>query len=174
MDTWIAVGALGANLVTVGVLAWQAGIMRKSMVADHERRRKQATVEFVTRIRKEYHPLQRSLVAQFGRNHIINMSDVDEGLRDKIRELLPIVEHLAVGVNVGVYDLDILERMSGSYFLRLHATLSPYIDEVRRTNNNGRLYIELEELCMGIREIRRKKTERGNIVHSLEPSRVTP
>ncbi|MEO1264441.1 MAG: DUF4760 domain-containing protein [Pseudomonadota bacterium] len=124
------------------VQAWyvrqQSRIARKSLLADHEKRQKQATMEHVTRIREVYVPIRNWLDATFGHRNPVQMAVLDDqhDLREDVQRLLGTMEHLAVGALSDVFDLDILDRMSGMFIVRLYQRLEPYI-EGRRTDEHA-------------------------------------
>lgn len=157
------------SIATLVVLINQYFIQRKTILADHERRKKQATIEYSNSIRKSYRPLDKKLVDKFGEGNIINFGLIDDEAKQDIQELLSIVEHLAVGVNAEVYDLEILERMSGTYFIHMFNKLSPYIDSMRAAKRNEKLYCEFESMVNDVKKIRGKLNpapRNGKIKHS--------
>lgn len=90
-------------------------------------------------------------------------------MRTDISELLSTVEHMSVGVNVGVYDIHILERMSGSYMIKMFQRLHPYITHIREAKKNDNAYIEFEEVKLQLEALRRKpRNQRGNIRYAPE------
>lgn len=138
------------------------------MRADHERRKKQATIEYVNQTRAVYRPISRKLAQKFGEGAVINIDQIDDETKEDITAFLSIVEHLAVGVNTKVYDLQILERMSGTYFIRMFRMLQPYIEERRRISNRPTIYTEFESMIDDIKEIRGeiKKNHKGKMKYS--------
>ncbi|CAO3413668.1 hypothetical protein [Azospirillum argentinense] len=148
----------------------QVRIMRESYIADHERRKKQSTIEYVNSIREKYRPIVGRLEEKFGINHVINLSEIDENERRNIRELLSIIEHMAVGVETEVYDIDIVDRMSGSYFLRMRRILDPYISVSQSRSPNN--YVEFDRMCDRIRAKRKIPNNVGKLTLPAEAHRV--
>lgn len=147
----------------------QVQVMNQSLQADHERRRKQSTIEYINIIRAKYRTLNEKLISVFGRDHIINVTEIDETMRSDIGELLSTVEHMSVGVNIGVYDIHILERMSGSYMIKMFQRLQPYISHVRSVKKNDSAYIEFEEVKLQLEALRRKpRDQRGKMQYAPE------
>ena len=89
----------------------------RTFKADHERREKQATVEYVNRVRAIYRPISNKVVKKFGEERVININEISSKDKEDIKEFLSNVEHFAAGVYLGVFDLLIIGKMSGSYFL---------------------------------------------------------
>ena len=160
--------AIIISILTLLGLLIQIHLSWREMRADHERRKKQATLEYVNSIRAIYRSIAGKLDQQFGRDNVINIDDIDEEVKCDIQELLSVIEHLAVGGNTGVYDLQILERMSGAYFVRIHDKLSPYIRHRQTITRSTRTFCEFEAMVEDIKNIRGglKRISRGKVKYS--------
>ncbi|WP_437644005.1 DUF4760 domain-containing protein [Sorangium sp. So ce362] len=145
----ICLGALGFITSLATLL-----LAIKTLRADHERRKKQATIEYANDIRDLWQERRVAIESGIGRKIEANSKSLTEKevetiknspeLRDAVRELLARLEHLSVGINTCVFDKNLLYRMSGSYLIRVYAFMEPYITSVRPNSNFA--YIELE--CM--------------------------
>ncbi len=124
------------------VISGQLYMIYKTYKADHERRKIQSTIEYLHKIKKLYRPIKKKINSEFDRDHIINLIDIKriENLESKIEEILSVIEHLSVGVNTGVYDFHILNRMSGNYLIKLFEQFSPFINKAQERNKTT--YIE--------------------------------
>lgn len=160
----VSVLALLVNGFVLFAILWQARTMQRGFFADHERRKKQSTIEYVNSIRGVYNPILIKIKKKYGKDHIINLSEMEQEDKDDIRQLLSIVEHLAVGVHVGVYDISVLGRMSRGYFLNMHKTLAPYIEEAQR--NRPTNYCEFVRLCNALEKREVIYDDSGKIRHS--------
>jgi len=85
---------------------------------------------------------------------------------DKIKKYVELFEHLAVGINTGVFDQDILSRMSGNYLIGIFNRYWFYISERRKELNNNKIYCEFEGLVNKLRERRQILEKKGNIEYS--------
>ncbi|WP_372398129.1 DUF4760 domain-containing protein [Azospirillum sp. HJ39] len=166
----VSLGAMLLVLKQTILNAEQIRIMRDAYLADHERRKKQSTIEYVNSIRDKYRPIVERLEDKFGKDLVINLPDIDQGERRNIKELLSIIEHMAVGVETEVYDIDIIDRMSGSYFLRIRRILDPYISDAQKRNANN--YIEFDRMCDRIRAKRKPLNNKGKLELPAERGRV--
>lgn len=155
--------------VSVFVLIAQVGLALKSLKADHERRKKQSTFEFVEQIRPAWIEAKHALEKRWGDNPLTS-SDLEEIDKDfellkKVRNLLGLLEHLSVAMNTGVFDKDLLFRMSGSQLIGINKRFHSYIDKIQQTSPTA--YIEFQELVNGFEERKRVRPEsRGNIINS--------
>lgn len=119
-----------------------------TMFADHDRRKKQATIEYMTEVRPRWSKGRRTLNDKFGLG-VMTEKDIektasDRNLRRIVREFLGSLEHLALGVNTNVFDRDIVLRMSGTYLLRIYLRMRLYIHTAQ--TRNPRAYCEFCEL----------------------------
>lgn len=129
---------------------------------DHERRRKQSTIEFFENMTSKLYDIEAIFDSKKGgSNENINLEDT-ETLRKAINILVEF-EQLSVGVNAGIFDFDILERMAGSYLINIFSAFYPYIKETRKDATHLNSYIEFEQLVNKIKEKRNSVSNRGNI-----------
>ncbi|MCG7552799.1 DUF4760 domain-containing protein [Pseudoalteromonas sp. Of11M-6] len=138
----------------------------KTMIADHDRRKKHATVEYLKSVRPIWSSLRRELNDHFGTGPLTESNlleiDKDKELQRLIRELLGGMEHLAVGANCDVFDRDLIYRMSASSFIRICKRMDLYIERAQQKNPYS--YIEFRELVHEFEEQRRMRPDpRGTI-----------
>jgi len=148
-----------AIFLTCGFTIWQLLLMKKNFKADHERRRKQATIEFYHIINKEFTKLLVPINEKFSTDGIINVCDVknDNTLLDKIYEFLSHMERLAVGVNTRIYDITVLDRMVGSFIIKWHDRLIDIIKWRRDVRKENNLHSDFVRLVSEIIELRKKR-----------------
>jgi hypothetical protein len=149
------------SIVTLSVLTWQVvqlkvqvTLQEKTLEKDHERRRKQATFEAMQEIRNEkYDSDERALRSKLVG---VNWETATPELKDEVRETLTPYEYFATGVNVSVYDIDIVDRASGAYFIGMWGRYQPYIDYMRNRAGGSRAtyYAELGVMC---EELKKKR-----------------
>ena len=151
-----------AMLIIVSV---QLYFLRKAYKADHERRKKQSTIEYLSRIRDIYRPVDRKLIEKYGKK-ALNPEDVDKADMADLREFLSVLEHLSVGVNTGVYDIELVNRMSGTFLLETHAKVTPYINFSRKDRGSDSIYQEFDVMSRKIKGMREKLFLKGNIIYS--------
>ena len=126
----------------------------RSISLDHDRRKKQSTIEFYDKIWEKFYPLLKIIDKK--PQGVLNVEDIDGDaeLQELIREYLSIMERFSVGVNTGVYDIYVLNRMSGFRTINSYEKLGQYIKNSRTTNPNG--YKDFEEVVDWLKEIRKK------------------
>jgi len=126
-------------------------LARKSFLADHERRKKQSTIEFYDTVSNgSTLPLRQLIYSTYGRIETITPSDDKymsmPELREKTRSYLRNMERLSTGINLGVYDFEVFYSLSGEPTIQLYKALMPLIEERRKSNDAVSFCIEFEKL----------------------------
>lgn len=162
ISIWIqALGFIGIIL--------SIAVMRRVAIADHSRRRKQSTLEYLHDLRPQWRDSYRVLFNRFkepqlSSAHAREIMDDDE-LRQHANEILSLVEHLSVGINTDVYDRDIVEQACGSYLINLRMMMGSFIRLAQERYKNPRLFRELDSVIRGFEDQRRKDED-------VEPNKV--
>jgi hypothetical protein len=149
---YIQLGLLIADLVaSIGAIlaVW---IARKTFLADHERRKKQSTIEFYHTISNGAGlPLRDLIHKVYGSLTTITPNDEKyketPELREKTRSYFRNMERLAVGINCGIYDFEVFYRLSGEPTVQLFKALLPLIEDRRKATDAVTFCIEFEKLC---------------------------
>lgn len=111
------------------------------------------------------------LVLKYGNNPIVLSELTDEEIFE-IKQFLSHLERFSTGVNVGVYDLKVANRLSGSYFINLYYQLKPYIIYIRKTRFDNTLYEEFEHMVNNLMTMHASLTfPDGNIEYSNIPEK---
>jgi hypothetical protein len=132
--------------------------------ADHERRKKQATIDFCHKIEGELYPLLEQINAKFQDDRVVNVCDVNskdkdkdkEILLDTIKKYLASMEMLAVGINTGIHDIAVFDRMAGNFAIRIFYRFREIILFLRGPNNTHR-YADFERLVLELEKLRNKR-----------------
>lgn len=160
---------------------------RKSMNSYHERRMKESTLAALEDLSRRNAEQREQTVVKYSREdmsaaqvaELINIStqpidglDTDQKAkrqeardeRSSIRDVLNDAERLAVGVRLGVYDLDTVDEVLCTQLINLFERHKHYIAKMRDAGVGNRAYITLESL---VTELRKKKTARSAIPSQL-------
>ena len=122
---------------------------------DHDRRSRQATIDFYATTlskRAEFRsilPYDRDFddIAQ-----LLELAKQDDGLIDKeITEYLALFELLATGANTGVFDLETLRLIAKGPICAIVDYYGPWIEARRTKYGSPSLYSELETLTEALR-----------------------
>lgn len=115
-----------------------AKISRETLDRDHERRRKQSTVEFWMVTREMYYKNYRLLGAGSGLEYGGDQQTL-------LREYLGMLEMYAIGINDGLFDFDTARSLSGGFIVRQLERFCPYMENAR-ARTAGRSYAQLLRL----------------------------
>ena len=125
---------------------------------DHNRRRMQATVEFVNHIRPRWRLRRRQIIRELGAGPISKenaeklYSDPPyTELQAQVTDVLGLLEHLSVGVHAGVFDLDMLYQMSGTYLIKIFDSLEEFITLIQKRERSSH-YANFAALAEDFRE----------------------
>ena len=128
-------------LVLVVLQLW---VSFRSYRADHERRKKQATFEFVNSVSDRYRSSLSKFDAKHGAGKLVDLSNYDDEDKFFVKSYLNEIERICAGVNAGVFDYAILRKMMSSNLRDSHHRFSQYIKEAQ--GRNGMLYCEFDEV----------------------------
>jgi len=142
----IGLAVLGGLFVVVQIRQ-QTKISR----ADHDRQKKQSTIEFYNTLSSESYQFLDDIK---GRTINIGVANADKELRKSVIRYLSRLERLAIGVASEVYDFQILCLMSGRYLIKKYKQFKSYIDEARIEKDAPMLYKEFELLVERIEKHR--------------------
>jgi hypothetical protein len=147
-------------IVGLVVAIWQLRLMKKGIYADHERRKKQATLEYC----QEFNEKCNEFFEQIDENEnlrgkVLNVCDVETNgkMQNAIRQYLSLMEKLAIGVNVGIYDLAVFDKIVGHKTVRRFERIKEAIDFFRKDNDNPYLYTEIQKLVSEIEKLRKQR-----------------
>ncbi|MBR4720710.1 MAG: DUF4760 domain-containing protein [Clostridia bacterium] len=118
-----------------------------------ERERKQATIDAYRKLQEDV--LDKLVLCSKDevKNVIENldMHSCEEAYND-YRALIARCEHFAVGINVGIYDFEVFDKLGGLHIIYLYEKVKPMIMEVRKRIKTEVPYIEFEKLYKTLKE----------------------
>ena len=134
-------------------------LQSKSLMADHERRKKQSTLEFYSDIYPYLSEFRIKITDVFG-NGYVTPDDVrynqNTDIQKMIYEYLVIIERFAVGIYSGIYDINIFAKTSGKGVSDMYKKLSPIIEDMRITQNYPEMFNDFEKMSKDVIEVREK------------------
>ncbi|MBR0510188.1 MAG: DUF4760 domain-containing protein [Clostridia bacterium] len=129
----------------ISILAFVLSVVQ--FFKDSSRQKKESTLiayndlqdDVFTNLNKMLHSLPKD---ESGRIDI----NVDNDNWEVITSFLAKIEKFSVGINTGIYSLDVLNRVGGGYFIRIYDALSMIIDRKTEYNvSNGKHYDEFQK-----------------------------
>jgi len=162
----VAVGAAGVvlNSVLFVVVVLQLRAVRRQVTAaerttllDHQRRKKQATIDFYAMTLESRLSLPANLpfdreadrVTEFLRG----VGQTDNSSVRVVTDYLSLFELLATGVNTDVFDLEVISRMAGGRIRAMVRNYGPWIESRREQQNAPMLFAELLHLAKRLEKL---------------------
>lgn len=153
----VVITIIGVTLVLQQII--QA---RRSMEADHLRRKKESTFNGYNLIREDFRRINNEILLELDvsqesvlEKHHFDTIRGNNQLSEKVTTLLSYIQRMAVGVQNDVYDLNLLLDLSGTPFIRTFDRYYPYTLESRQRSIT--FYQEAEyfvNILRGLRENR--------------------
>lgn len=134
-------------------------LQSKSLIADHERRKKQSTLEFYSNIYPYLSEFRTKITDVFG-NEYVTPNDIrykqNTDIQKMIYEYLVIIERFAVGINSGIYDINVFAKTSGKAVSDIYKKLSPIIEDMRVVHNYPEMFCDFEKMSKDVEEVRKR------------------
>jgi len=139
--------------VILGVVFVAVQIRQQTKIsrADHDRQKKQSTIEFYNALSSDSYQFLDEI-----KGTVITIEKVtaDKALQKSVIRYLSRLERLAIGTAADVYDFEILCLMSGRYLIKKYEQFQLYIHAVRMNKNAPMLYKEFELLVKKLKEFK--------------------
>ena len=150
------ISAFFSAFACVGVIIAAKNLLflKKQFLANYEVAKKKATIDFFNETKKQAKEIERQLF----KNQKIDWETVskNDDLYYEIKEYLGLLEHFCVGVNIGIYDFDVANRLSGSFFINKYEQMYQIIIEIRKVRNDNSLYNEFEGMVYNLKSTRKE------------------
>lgn len=131
-------------LLGLGAIFVQLRSNHRAIIKDHDRRRMQATLEYMNAVWPKWTVSRRSIQDKLGTGAITDeqskaiWEDKENlGMRNLLRDVLNPLEHLSVGIAAGVFDEDIFYQMSATSFIKAYEVLRRYITFVQSSQQSA-------------------------------------
>ena len=134
------------DIVTLIISGMALAISIFQFFIEKNRQKKEATLI-------AYNNLQKEVFSELKKYDLKTIKKGDGGW-DTVTRCLAIIENFSVGLNTGIYSLDILNRLGGGFFIEQYEELSFIISKKREENKNSKHYDEFEKV---VNELRRKR-----------------
>lgn len=163
----LGVGTLVLNTAVFGLLIWQLKLLRRQVTdssrsldlatreaaAENIRQRKQTTLDFIGTTIEKQHDLFGRLKTDAQFMEKASNRDTVEYL--VVRDYLSYLEDLSVGVNMEVFDREVVDRSIGGRIIRVWFELyGDWIQRERADLASERLYEEVETLAKSLKASR--------------------
>jgi len=155
----IPIGIVGLILVL-----HQLYLTRLESEKEHLRMKNEMTLNAYSTVKKDLREITSRVRNRLGINdmfdHVtdeqIDMIMSDKDLRRDVAEMLSLLNKFAVGVKHDIFNIDIINELSGKYFIKTHKQFEPYIKMVRM--NSDTLYSEYDILVEKLKFMQKYST----------------
>ena len=138
--------------ILLAVVIVQLWVSYRSFQADHERRKKQATFEYVNAVSERFRAALNKFDEKHGIDKVVDISNYDDDDRFIVKSYLNEIEYICAGVNAGVFDLQILHKMMGTGLIGRHHQFQQYINEKRQSKKT--VFVEFSEVVRLLETLR--------------------
>lgn len=175
MNLTVIISCAASVCTCIGVLIAMINLrqMRKNHYANHERTSKQATIDFFDELKKNSYDIEKKIALKYGNNPIV-LSELSNEEIFEIKQFLSRLERFSAGVNVGIYDLKITNRIGGLQLINTYYQLKPYIADIRKNSFDNTFYEEFEHMTNNLIHLHSTFSyPEGNIEYSTIPDKKT-
>jgi hypothetical protein len=152
-NKWAPVLAAVLVVPQIAVAVW-------SIYQTNRRDRMKTTLDYYEKVNQDIKREKREIGQKYGHKitreicHQIHEERIDTSKANKI---LNSYERLALGANLGVYDVRVLNRVSGRLLIENYERFEDYIEYRRELKEAPAAWIEFEKLTLKLRSLRRKR-----------------
>ncbi|WP_393084021.1 DUF4760 domain-containing protein [Streptomyces sp. LN704] len=154
-ERWSLIASFGSLLVSVvafGAVAWQLLMLSRGTAQDHDRRRKQATMEYLTANMDRRKALFDEGIPN-ERDHgaittLVGLSlSGDDRATKLVASYLTTFNFLAVGAQTDAFDRHVIDEAWGGLVISVWNNYRPWVEEQRRRYGEPRVWENLEWLA---------------------------
>lgn len=144
--------------IGIFIAIWQLYLSRKATFAEHERIKKQATIELHREMYAQIYEMNHQIYLRYGREEIAYEEiKKDEEFMQMVKTYLNTLEWMSAGVNMEVYDIDVFDRLYGMAMVRVAGQLENYIAQRREDTGEREMYTDYELLVKRLKKIQSKR-----------------
>lgn len=153
--------AFVVNIFTcIGVIiaVLEFGYTYKATLAENERKQKQDTLDFYLRIKDNLYRINHIIYERYKRDKIVYSEiESDNSFIEEIKSYLNMMEIVATGINTGIYNVYVFDRLYGDVCVRVAKQLEDYIANRRNLIGEQEIYRDYELLIKKLEEIQQKR-----------------
>lgn len=142
------------------IAALEFHLSKKAVMLDNERGQKQATIELYMSVKDDLYTYNHTIYETY-RNEKIVYAEIkdDEEFILNIKNYLNIMEIIATGINTGVYNINVFDRLYGDACIRYAKQLQDYIVCRRMIIGHPEMYADFELLVSKLEDIHKENRE---------------
>lgn len=142
------------------VAALEFRLSKSAVLADSERIQKQDTISFFMSVKDDLYMYNHSIFERY-RNEKIVYAEIkdDQEFILVLKNYLNTMEIIATGINTGVYNINVFDRLYGDACVRYADQLQDYITSRRMVIGHPEMYVDYDLLVARLREIHKDNRE---------------
>ena len=148
-----------ATIVGAILIIPQVFIAVYSIVKNNQRERIKSTLDFYEEINQAIKSQKKEIKEKYGeyisREIAISIHEENKNVSE-VNRVLNLYERLALGSNLGIYDLKTLNRISGKLLIENYERYKEYIYYRRDINKAANAWIEFERMVLELKKLREK------------------
>ncbi len=146
-----------ATIAGVILVVPQLVIAVYSIVRNNRREKIKSTLDYYEQINQQLKVEKKVIKEKYGeeinRELAIKIHDEKQDV-SSINRILNLYERIALGINLGIYDIHALNRASGKLLVNNYMRFKPYIEYRRELMRSPNAWLEFENLYRKLNEIR--------------------
>ncbi|MCM0079999.1 DUF4760 domain-containing protein [Geomonas sp. Red32] len=156
MIDWDMTSKAGTTIAAI-LIAIQIFVAVWSIYQTNKRDRMKSTLEYYEKVNQEIKTAKGDVRKKYGST--LTRDTCAQILKDseytvKLHKILNAYERMCLAANIGIFDIDVLNKISGANLIQNYDRYSAYILYRREIKDKEFIWVEFEKL---IRELRRKR-----------------
>ncbi len=160
LNAFVSIAGVFLNACLLVFVGLQLRSSNRANREDHDRRKKQATVDFWVQTLERRHAIVQQLTSdrngQGLKKYLKHLGHEDNAEVRTVHRFLSLYELLAAAANTDVFDLEVLSRIAGRHVIATADTYRAWILERREQRESPRMFSDLLELADRLRSHREK------------------
>jgi len=169
--------AIPLTLVGLTLVLQQLYLARRESEREHKHTRNEMTLNAYSSVRKDLGALTSKVWKKMNINDMFdNVTEEqieiimnDKSLRHNVEEILNMLNKFAVGVKYDVFNIDMINDLSGKFLIKTHKQFKPYIRHLRKNSNT--FYAEYDQLVIQLKRMHGYKDVMPTATSPLEIER---
>lgn len=146
-----------ATIAAAVLIVPQIAVAVYSIYQTNKRDRMKTTLDYYEKVNQEIKREKREIKEKYGPtltkevSHQIHNERIDAS---KVNKILNSYERLSLGANLGVYDINVLSKISGKLLIENYERFREYIEYRRELKKSHTAWIEFEKLILELKRLR--------------------
>lgn len=147
-----------ATLIGIIIAVFEFHYLRKTTIANNERNQKQATFDFYMSVKDRIYAYNSVIYERYERK-LIPYNDIkdDEEFIGVLKAYLNLMELIATGINTGIYNIYVFDRLYGDVCVRVADQLTEYIKNRRAIINEAEIYRDYDLLIESLKKVQSER-----------------